>query len=121
MTERPPIVTPRYPDVDILPSGKWVTGETIIVDDGGETWLIPKGTETNFASLPRIARLVWRTWGQHSIPTIVHDDEYAEKRHSKAYVDKLFLRMMEDYGVDWLTRRLFYLGVRANFVSAWRW
>ena len=118
---KPPVVTPRYPDVDITPGGGWITGENIHVDDGKKKFLIPKGTSINFASLPAPARILWRTWGKHSVPDIVHDALYGTRQYSKAYVDKLYLRMMKDYGVNPIRRRIFYAGVRMNLIAALRW
>ena len=115
-------VKPQYPDVDIQEDGTWRTGEEIVINDGNRRVIrIPAGSKTDFASLPRVARLIWRTHGRHTVPAIVHDALYLQQDTTRAYADKLFLRLMKMYGVGWVQRHLFYGAVRANVLADIGW
>lgn len=92
----------------------------------------PKGFVTDLASIPKPIQLLFSPEGKYGAAACMHDllyqklssrayykpDEFgALSLHSdKEFADLLFLRMMTDYGVDDVTKSLFY-----NAVNAFGW
>ena len=127
MTLAPKTVVLVEPEFPIYSVNKrhWITKTRIRVTDQGELVAdIPEGFPTNFLSLPRVARLFWRTnMAKAAVAATVHDFGYREQQHlwSRGYVDRLFYRLLRQYGVGAVSARLFYWGVRANLVAELNW
>lgn len=82
---------------------------------------VPTGYRTDFASVPRLPLIYWRTGGRATIPAIIHDWLYdcATQCISRRTADAIFLEAMRLMGdPPWpTTRALMWLGVR---VGGWR-
>ena len=98
--------------------------------DGREFVSIGAGLVTDFASIPLVIRLVFRSpGGKWDKPAVVHDCLYRTARLSATdgslrYIerdeaDRIFLEAMSVTGVGWLARRVFYRGVRVGGMFAW--
>ena len=89
---------------------------------GGATTelVVPKGTPTNFASVPWFAQIVVPVSGKHTEASVVHDFCYAAKVFSRFESDWLFLTGMRTAGVRPWRRWVAYLAVRFGGESAYR-
>jgi hypothetical protein len=88
-----------------------LTDPLIAVVDG-ETITIPKGTETDFASVPRIPLAYLLAGGTARRAAALHDYLYAQQR-DREWADEVFLAAMEADGVPWWRRQIMYAAVRA--------
>ncbi len=113
--------------VEVMPSGKrfrlhydfrylWNRYNIVIC--------VKAGFETDFASIPRLARLIIPKLGRHNKPAVVHDAIYQGlvpgHRFTRAEADLCFLDGMEDFGVVKWKRTLMYWAVRIGGWMAWR-
>ena len=99
-------------------------GEWVILE-------IPRGFVTDFASIPRLARLIIPKLGRHTKASVVHDYLYqyhnvnvheADRTYytyKRKVADDLFLEGMIDLGVRHWKANLMYYGVRAFGWLAW--
>ncbi len=90
---------------------------------------ISDGFETDFASVPRLARLIVSPVGLHAKASLVHDALYrdeaflkgwSEPRLSRIKCDLVFLEAMEVLNVPFFRRWLMYLSVRSFGWMAYR-
>ncbi len=81
---------------------------------------VPKGFETDLASIPQMFRNIIPQVGRHIQCAIVHDFCYCGNTDlSKKDADLLFLDGMKSLGVGWFRRRTMYLAVRAAGTGHW--
>lgn len=85
-------------------------------------YIVPPGTETDFASVPRILWNVLPPFGKHSRAAVLHDWLYqtAPHRMSRSAADDLFRQAMDVCGVGWFTRQTMWSGVRAGGWGIWK-
>jgi hypothetical protein len=92
----------------------------------GDTFTVPVGFVTDFATVPRF--LIWKTppYGSYTEAAVLHDwllvelaswskgDDYtsADPPANSRDCDGIFRRVMEDLGVPWLTRWEMWAAVR---------
>jgi hypothetical protein len=82
----------------------------------GSVIIIPAGTYTDFASIPRGLRWLIPRVGDHGKAAVVHDylcDQCNRGIGTRKRADRIFIEAMEELGVGWLKRRIMYAGVRA--------
>jgi hypothetical protein len=72
---------------------------------------IPKGTPTDFATIPWPASLIFPRDANYAIPAAIHDKLYKTHEFSKIASDAIFYQAMKDVGVDPFVRSLFYIAV----------
>ncbi len=86
----------------------WIKSETERI-----TYTVPKGFQTDFASIPKPLRWLFSPVGLHGKAAVLHDYlcEYATDLTRKE-VDELFLICMKILGVGFVKRKLMYRGVR---------
>lgn len=99
----------RTEDID---DERAVLTDPLVVDVDGERIEIPAGTETDFASVPRIPLAYLLAGGIARRAAVLHDFLYSKQR-GKDWADKVFLAAMEADGVSWWRRQLMYNAVRA--------
>jgi hypothetical protein len=109
------------------PRGEWVLDEAVYVCDGVRGWVIPAGTRWDYASVPRVGRLLMESTDLGCIASAAHDYAYrrggkvgAHIRYTRAGADRLFLRLMAWEKVPWFRRWPAYLAVRAGGWTAWK-
>ena len=80
---------------------------------------VPKGFETDFASVPRLLWSLFPPYGKHGKAAVIHDYLYLlvrRRKFSRAVADAIFLAAMKDLKVAWWKRYTMYLAVR---VAGW--
>lgn len=81
---------------------------------------LPRGYQTDFASIPDIARILVDRLGTSLEPAAIHDWLYStgegagtpEQEQKRREADDIFLRALEDNDVGLATRTIMYLAVR---------
>jgi hypothetical protein len=81
---------------------------------------VPRAFVTDFASIPRVFRVIVTGQDNTKLPAVVHDFLYSKHIGSRAWADGIFLKAMKDEGVPWWKRSMCYSGVRAGGWIAWR-
>jgi hypothetical protein len=80
---------------------------------GGEL-KVPEGFITDFASIPRLVRGLFPSFGRHAKAAVLHDWLYLVGEPGKrAFADRIFLDAMEELGVSGFRRKSMYAAVRA--------
>lgn len=74
----------------------------------------PIGYCTDFASLPRVARLIINRNGKSRHASVIHDVCYSKNLTSRKAADDIFLEAMKCSGVNYFVRQTMYLAVRAG-------
>lgn len=82
-----------------------VTGEFLVI--------VPRGFETDFASIPRSMGWLYPPDGPWAIAAVVHDWLYRRGSGvSRYYADSTFMALMECLGVPYCRRNVIYHSVR---------
>ena len=86
----------------------------------GDTVVVPAGSVTDLASVPRSLTWLVPVSGVYSIAAIVHDHACILARAgalTRRDADGMFRLMLRELGVPWVQRNLMWAGVR--YVSDW--
>ncbi len=78
----------------------------------GITVLVPQGTVTDFASVPRWLWWLYPPDGPWQAAAVVHDYLYASSACSRFLADAIFRAAMEADGVPWWRAAILYYAVR---------
>lgn len=81
-----------------------------------ETYTVPKGFKTDFASIPRIFRSIIAPTGKWTNSSILHDFLYSEGYKmgvTRKQADKIFYDAMRDSHVNIITANIMWFCVRA--------
>ena len=126
--ERDSFLTPLV--VEVMPSGKRFRLFLPFTFAASElTIRVMPGFETDFASIPRFARLLISKLGRYNKAAVIHDAIYQAmfytlnvNRHTftRKDADRIFLEGMVALGVAPWKRRLMYWGVRLGGWAAWK-
>jgi hypothetical protein len=88
-------------------------------ESGGRMIEVPRGFETDFASVPRFFWRVLPPWGRYSPAAVVHDYLYQSGTLERHEADRVFLTLMQRLGVSAWKRNVMYEAVRLFGGSAW--
>jgi len=121
--ERNSFLTPLV--VEVMPSGKTfkVAREfTYAWKRGTIPFHVPVGFATDFASIPRFARLIIPKLGKYTKASVIHDYIYQTPQimQTRKIADLIFLDGMKDLGVVKWKRTLMYWAVRVGGYFAWQ-
>ncbi len=114
-----PVIAP------IPKNGYWILTDDVrvSVDYGNKryTYFIPKGFETDFASVPRF---LWWLVAPTDYPllraSLLHDYLYrTSKRHSREWADRVFVKLATEDGLPKWKAALVYLAVRVFGKKVW--
>lgn len=123
------IVRPCSKDNDL-----WELVQSLEYRGHTDTWRIPQGYVTDFASVPRILWPLFPPYGKHTIAAVVHDYLYDHKPHiayknsdgswsprriTRSDADGVFRRIMKERGVGFTRRWLMWAGVRIGGWYGW--
>lgn len=78
----------------------------------GKTYIIPAGTYTDFASIPKIFRWAISRTGRHGKAVVFHDWLCKQKIVNRKLADRLLKEALESLDVKWYRTSLMYIGVR---------
>lgn len=103
--------------------GQWIVRVPLVWED--EKYglvVVPAGTRTDLASIPRIVRNLPSLDPQaHSRrPAVVHDYFYCRQTVTRAVADEFLLDAMKAEGASFRARWMFYSGVRAGGWLPWK-
>lgn len=103
----------RYRDKPV--DGKWFTTMEAISYKSlnGKIYNIPAGTNTDFASIPRIMRWLIPRVGKYGKASVAHDYLCESAIVPRKEADRVFLEGMKRLGVRKIRRLLMYFGVAA--------
>jgi hypothetical protein len=108
-----------YPDVRVLSDDNFVLLDDFIVKYYDHYITVPKGFDTDFASVPRVPIFYALFGGKAKKSAVLHDYLYVTKPFSREECDKAFLCAMETEGLGWFTRHAMYRGVRLGGGAYW--
>ena len=96
--------------------------EALVFDMDGVACLVPKLFLSDGLSIPRLFRSIFSKSPSYIYAGIAHDYCYRILPHkmTRKQADKLFLKIMEGYGVGLFTRRAIYRAVRIGARKSWR-
>lgn len=81
---------------------------------------VPRGYLTDFASIPKAARVIFNPFGDHAEAAVIHDWLYAVgETGRRPYADQVFLYAMAEQGVNLAARRTMYRSVRMGGNAAY--
>jgi len=86
----------------------------------GKVFIIPKGIDTDFASIPRSFRFLISRVGNHGMAAVLHDWLCEYKIVSRKEADRLFLEAMGVSEVNWFKRNIMYFGVKAYSIATFK-
>lgn len=99
--------------VEVLDNRKFVVLEDFsVVAKNGEVITVPKGFTTDATSVPRLFWSFLPPLRRYTKAAVVHDYLYRTYLKTKEEADKIFLRLMEDLGVEKVCRTVMYYTVK---------
>jgi len=109
-------------DVKEIDDKRWMLDEPFFYQsDTLKTVIeIPKGFETDFASVPRLPLIFWLCGDVAHKPAVIHDWIYRKGLYTRPLADETFLEAMEDDNVSFWRRKLMYWGVRIGGASSYK-
>lgn len=120
---------PRITDVVVkhVGPGLWELYEPLEYHVGSEespeVIAIPRGTRTDFASVPIGFRNLFPKDGEYTPAAIIHDFLYSTRglhgRYTRKRCDEIFIEAMKVVGVGFIRRKLMYRAVRIGGWVAW--
>lgn len=91
--------------------GGYMLTQDLEYQDGQKIHVVPAGFITNFASIPRPARVLITGHGRERLAATLHDYLYHIK-YDRRKADALFLRAMQQSGVGFFLRHAMHKAVR---------
>jgi hypothetical protein len=78
----------------------------------GTKLIVPVGTVSNGASVPKLLRGIYSNIGTYTLPAVVHDYLYENNLYNRKFADRQFLIDMGKTNTNYFTKWLFYYTVR---------
>ncbi len=101
--------------------GKWFeVVEEVLYESDSIATIIPIGTKTDFASVPRFFRRLISKVGKYGKAAVLHDYLCELEGFPRKDADKIFLEAMKALGVGWFKRRTMYFGVRTYSIATFK-
>lgn len=82
-------------------------------------FIVPRGFETDFASVPRGLWNIFPPFGKYTPAAVLHDYLYRFSKLTRKRCDEIFLECMTALGVPYIKRYLMYWGLRVGGWAAW--
>ena len=80
---------------------------------------VPADFLTDFASVPRLLWPIFQPIGRYAGAALVHDFLYARSVKGRPWADAVFLDLMKQDGVGWITRHILWASVRVFGRGFW--
>jgi hypothetical protein len=111
----PRVLVRQFDDTD------WRLEEEVVYAGRTETFVVPAGTLTDFASVPRVFAWLVPQYGRYTAAAVLHDHlvrvERPAGRISPRDADGLFRRAMRELGVPFLQRWFMWGAVRLGSLT----
>ena len=101
------------------PKEPFLTNVDHAVKIGDRDFLIPKGFQFDFASIPGFARWIFPKVGRYAWAAMIHDYLYANRIGTRKEADDLFLRIMLTHNVAKWKAYVMWFAVRVGGKRAW--
>ena len=101
--------------IEYIGNNRWRLLESIGFEDVKNDYLVPAGFITDFASIPRTVRVMFKYDTIYSRASVIHDYLYKYKDidiTKRKDADLLFLKIMKKDGVGLIKRHIIYRSVR---------
>ncbi len=98
-----------------LDHDRWQLEEDLVYEGRADTFTVPKGTLTDFASIPSQLRWFIPKYGRYNRAAVLHDwliREQGSPPVGRADADGIFRRSMREIGVGFVRRWLMWAAVR---------
>lgn len=99
----------------------WTLEEEVVYQGRVDRFVVPKGTLTDFASVPRVFAWLVPSYGVFTAAAVLHDHlvrvERPAGRISAVDADGLFRRAMRELGVPFLVRWFMWAAVRLGSLT----
>ncbi len=109
--------------LEYLDGRTWRVAEEFVYHIGAEgsgmAIHVPKGFETDFASVPRVFWRVLPPTGDYGKAAVIHDKLYKDGSGNREWCDGVFLEAMTVLGVSLIKRQIIYRAVRLFGWIAW--
>ena len=113
----------HYPEILLRKSSGKYDWYEVVEDCLWNDVVIPKGFNTDFASVPQVFWAIIPPHGKAAVASVVHDYLYQhQSRHSytRAQTDNIWIDLMKQSGVPTLQRYTMYSYVRALGWINWK-
>lgn len=100
--------------------GEWALVSKLVWDDHKERIVVPAGSATDLASIPRPLRGILNQNGRSRRAAVLHDYLYRQGIVPRAGADAVFRRALGADGMSWLGRLTYWAGVRLGGWIVWR-
>lgn len=99
--------------------GKWIVMQDLVYDSdvAGQTFTVPRGFQTDLASVPRLPLVYWLTGDTSSAAATVHDYLYSTRLTTRKMADSVLKEASQATGVPGWRRWLMWAGVRIGGAS----
>lgn len=108
--------TPSSPALRPVGLDSWELQEDLCYTGSTDTWCVPKGTITDFATVPRFLQGLISDTGLWLLAAILHDwlctTGITTGAVTSRDADGIFRRIMREHGVSFILRWLIWTGVR---------
>ena len=101
--------------VEQLDERRWKLRRALEYQGNTDRYVVPSGTPTDFASVPRIFAWFLPSYGKYTRAAILHDYLWAEASRGRGDwldADGIFRRAMREEGVEFLRRWIMWAAVR---------
>lgn len=102
------------------PDCQWVLAQPLEYKGNRDTFIVPVGFATDFASVPRAFWSLFPPYGRHTKAAVLHDFLYVAQITSRKDADGIFLRVMKELGTSWVRRRIMHRAVRLAGWGPWK-
>lgn len=102
---------------------KWILREEYRYEVNGYVITVPKGFQTDLASVPRVLWVFFPPFGKYTRAAIIHDYLYSELNDTginRYWADKIFYHIMQELRVAGYKRASMYRAVRLFGEPAWK-
>lgn len=94
----------------------YTTLEDVTIHVAGRSFDIPKGTRTDFMSIPAFMRGFVGVVTKRAIASLLHDYLLQSGAVSSEQADYYFRECLGELGMGWLERHAYWLAVRLNSI-----